>query len=277
MQAPTKNGDPRPTKPPRRKRTVLQLSTQGRRETCISAEEHNDLARRRLQRFMDEASGGRVAPLQLTQDMDLEQAFARCRDCMAASKRARPHEPVVWVVSRMNLLTLALCQDMGLPLFMGGEGQGPRDDTGDCVWLYNWAPGRFFCGNPECGQLIVTSLRHFYCSGCQQVQYCPRPECALKGGALHQPKCSGSPNVPSCSYFMEKFLVSDIKEATIEPLEPADEQLLSVEEYMGRCFDAEDFGLSAEDLEMLDGGGDGNSSDLDWGQDEPGPSLPLFF
>lgn len=246
MQSQTPRQPSATSRPVKRKRAVLQLSTEGRKEACISAEEHDDLARLRLQRFMEEASG-RVAPLHLTQEMDLAQAFGRCREWMAASKKARPHEPVVWVVSRMNLLTLALCQDMGLPLFMGGEGQGPRDDTGDCVWLYNWAPGRFFCGNPECGQLIVTSLRHFYCAGCHQVQYCPRPECAAKGAALHQTKCSGSPQVPSCSYFMDKFLVSGSKEAA----ETGDESLLSVEEYMGRCFDAEDFGLTAEDLEML--------------------------
>lgn len=112
---------------------------------------------------------------------------------------------VVWIVNRMDLFVLALCQDLDLPLYMGGR-QGPSSATvGDCVWLYNWAREKAFCGNVLCGEPINPALRHTICSRCKQVRYCHQPSCSALGALIHEDCCSGSPDEPSQSYFMYQF------------------------------------------------------------------------
>lgn len=157
------------------------------------------------------------------------ERLAECKRWWISVKGTAKSSAVVWISRRMDLTTLALCQDLDLPMYAGGV-SGPGEEMGDCVWLCNWAPEKHFCGNIFCGQEIPADVRYKQCLGCKQVRFCERRDCAKLGMALHRPCCSEDPEMESKSYFLDQFYC----------VEGADD-FASLEEYDMRIFGEEYF------------------------------------
>ena len=213
-------GQPSQPQQQKRKRLIESIDQDG---SCISEAEFDEETRSQLMAYLrtEPQSIACVNSTELTSvdssDEEEEDNKDRVIDRGTRMERLiREHKriyleckaegkPVVWIVSRMDLFVLALCQDLDLPLYMGGR-QGPSSATvGDCVWLYNWAREKAFCGNVLCGEPIVPTVRHSVCVRCKQVRYCTRTSCSALGAMIHEECCSGSPDEPSQSYFMYQF------------------------------------------------------------------------
>lgn len=183
-------------------------------------------------RLVDYIAGGARSSTSLRLDagMSWHERIRRCKEHYVERKRAEPGRAVVWIVRNLDLLTLALCQDLDLPLYLGGR-RGPPADA-DWVWVYSWSESTAYCANLLCGVELREGTAHALDGRCGQVRYCNNETCIRLGAALHEAHCSRAPDAGCTSYFMRQFEFAegddllDVEDYALQLLqeEPAEEQ-----------------------------------------------------